>query len=143
MVRMSVIASVLLCLVVPSNVTSAPLVKDVDVNGLRLSYVDALEYEDWKTRAILDFHTAAITLRGTANLTGAPPAIGSNNSARQFCSSATFTNPVDITSVVSNLTGAFDPANAPAAGFASSDTVKDQMAAEAVDFFREKLSPAE
>jgi pimeloyl-ACP methyl ester carboxylesterase len=40
MVRMSVIASVLLCLVVPSNVTSAPLVKDVDVNGLRLSYVD-------------------------------------------------------------------------------------------------------
>jgi predicted dienelactone hydrolase len=105
-------------------------------------HVDALEYEDWKTRAILDFHTAAITLRGTANLNVAPPAIGSNNSARQFCSSATFTNPVDITSVVSNLTGAFDPANAPAAGFVTSDTVKEQMAAEAVDFFREKLSPA-
>ena len=105
-------------------------------------HVDALEYEDWKTRAILDFHTAAITLRGTANLDGAPPAMANNGSARQFCSSATFTNPVDITSVVSNLTGAFDPANAPAAGFATSDKVKKQMAKEAVDFFREKLPPA-
>jgi pimeloyl-ACP methyl ester carboxylesterase len=40
MVRMSVIASVLLCLAVPSNATCAPLVKEGDVNGLRLSYVD-------------------------------------------------------------------------------------------------------
>ncbi|WLB58014.1 alpha/beta fold hydrolase [Bradyrhizobium japonicum] len=40
MVRMSVIASVLLCLALPSNATSAPLVKEVDVNGVRLSYVD-------------------------------------------------------------------------------------------------------
>ena len=68
--------------------------------------------------------------------------MANNGSARQFCSSATFTNPVDITSVVSNLTGAFDPANAPAAGFATSDKVKKQMAKEAVDFFREKLPPA-
>ena len=104
-------------------------------------HVDALEYEDWRTRAILDFHTAALTLRGTTNMTGAPPAVTNNNSARQFCSSATFTNPVDITSVVSNLTGTFDPANAPAAGFATSATIKEQMAEEAVDFFREKLPP--
>lgn len=40
MPRMSVIACVLLCLGVPSNATSAPLVKEVDVNGVRLSYVD-------------------------------------------------------------------------------------------------------
>jgi predicted dienelactone hydrolase len=105
-------------------------------------HVDAAEYEDWKARAILDFHTAAITLRGTANLNVAPPAIANFNSARQFCSSTTFTDPVNITSVVGNLTGAFDPADAPATGFVTSDTLKQQMADEAVDFFREKLSPA-
>ena len=51
-------------------------------------------------------------------------------------------NPVDISPIVSNLTGAFDPANAPAAGFATSDAVRELMAEEAVDFFREKLPPA-
>jgi hypothetical protein len=39
MVRSSVLASLLLCLV-PSIVTSAPLTKVIEVNGVRLSYVE-------------------------------------------------------------------------------------------------------
>jgi pimeloyl-ACP methyl ester carboxylesterase len=40
MARLSVLASLLLSLVVPSSATSASLVKEVEVNGVRLSYVD-------------------------------------------------------------------------------------------------------
>ena len=40
MVRCSVLASLLLCLVVPSSATSAPLMKEIEVNGVRLSYVE-------------------------------------------------------------------------------------------------------
>src|SRR5262245_6411945 len=39
MVRSSVLASLLLCLV-PSIATSAPLTKEIEVNGVRLSYVE-------------------------------------------------------------------------------------------------------
>jgi hypothetical protein len=39
MVRSSVLASLLLCLV-PSIVTSAPLTKVIEANGVRLSYVE-------------------------------------------------------------------------------------------------------
>ncbi len=59
--------------------------------------VDALELQDWNARAFLDHHTASETVRG------APPnyaAVANNNSVTQFCASATFTRPVDITSVV-------------------------------------------
>jgi hypothetical protein len=107
--------------------------------GDRDGHVDAAEYDDWATRAILDFHTAAINLRAITILTIPPPAIAENTSSRQFCTSPTFTNPVDITTVVSTFTGPFDPADAPAPGFVTSDTVKEQMVEEAVDFFREKL----
>jgi pimeloyl-ACP methyl ester carboxylesterase len=40
MVRVRVLASLLLCLVVPSSATSAPLAQEVEVNGVRLSYVE-------------------------------------------------------------------------------------------------------
>jgi len=40
MVRLPALASLLLSLVVSSSVTSAPLAKDIDVNGVRLSYVE-------------------------------------------------------------------------------------------------------
>jgi predicted dienelactone hydrolase len=101
--------------------------------------VDALELQDWEARAFLDHHTASGTVRG------APPghnAVANNNSVTQFCASATFTRPVDITAVVGSLLGQttpFDPARTPAAGFADSDTVKLDMAEKAVQFFRTKL----
>ena len=40
MVRLSVLASLLLSLVIPSSATSAPLVKEVEINGVRLPYVE-------------------------------------------------------------------------------------------------------
>jgi hypothetical protein len=40
MARLSVLASLLLSLVIPSNATSAPLAKEVEVNGVRLPYVE-------------------------------------------------------------------------------------------------------
>ena len=40
MVRLPVLASLLLGLVIPSNATSAPLAKEVEVDGVRLSYVE-------------------------------------------------------------------------------------------------------
>jgi pimeloyl-ACP methyl ester carboxylesterase len=40
MVRLSVLATLLLSLVIPSSATSAPLTKEIKVNGARLSYVD-------------------------------------------------------------------------------------------------------
>jgi pimeloyl-ACP methyl ester carboxylesterase len=40
MVRLSVLASLLLSLVILSSTTSAPLAKDIEVNGVRLSYVE-------------------------------------------------------------------------------------------------------
>lgn len=40
MVRLSVLASLLLCLVIPSSATSAPLAKEVEINGVRLPYVE-------------------------------------------------------------------------------------------------------
>ena len=40
MVRLSVLASLLLSLVIPSSATSAPLAKEIEVNGVRLSYVE-------------------------------------------------------------------------------------------------------
>jgi predicted dienelactone hydrolase len=113
--------------------------EELDRIGNGDGHVDALEYEDWKTRAILDFHTARETVLGAGN------AVTNNNSVTQFCASETFTSPVDITSVVGSLLGQtspFNSANAPAAGFVTSDTVKEQMAEEAVDFFRENLPPA-
>jgi pimeloyl-ACP methyl ester carboxylesterase len=39
-VRLSVFASLLMCLVVSSTVTSAPSIREIEVNGMRLSYVD-------------------------------------------------------------------------------------------------------
>jgi pimeloyl-ACP methyl ester carboxylesterase len=40
MARLLVLASLLLSLVIPSNATSAPLAKEVEVNGVRLPYVE-------------------------------------------------------------------------------------------------------
>jgi pimeloyl-ACP methyl ester carboxylesterase len=40
MVRLSVLASLLLSLVVPTSATSAPLAKEIEVNDVRLSYVE-------------------------------------------------------------------------------------------------------
>jgi pimeloyl-ACP methyl ester carboxylesterase len=40
MVRLSVLASLLLSLVIPSSATSAPLAKEVEINGVRLPYVE-------------------------------------------------------------------------------------------------------
>jgi hypothetical protein len=40
MVRLPVLASLLLSLVVPSSATSAPLAKEAEVNGVRLSYIE-------------------------------------------------------------------------------------------------------
>jgi pimeloyl-ACP methyl ester carboxylesterase len=40
MARLSVLASLLLSLVIPCNATSAPLAKEAEVNGVRLSYVE-------------------------------------------------------------------------------------------------------
>jgi pimeloyl-ACP methyl ester carboxylesterase len=40
MARLSVLASLLLSLVIPSSATSAPLAKEIEVNGVRLSYVE-------------------------------------------------------------------------------------------------------
>jgi hypothetical protein len=40
MARLSVIASLLLGLVIPSSATSAPLAKEIEVNGVRLPYVE-------------------------------------------------------------------------------------------------------
>ena len=37
---MSVLASLLFSLVIPSSATSAPLAKEIEVNGVRLSYVE-------------------------------------------------------------------------------------------------------
>jgi hypothetical protein len=39
-VRLPVLTSLLMCLLVPSTVTSDPLAKDSDVNGIRLTYVE-------------------------------------------------------------------------------------------------------
>ena len=40
MVRLSVLASLLLSLVIPCNATSAPLAKEVEVNGVRIQYLE-------------------------------------------------------------------------------------------------------
>ena len=38
--RLNVIAPLLLCLLIPSTAMSAPAVKEVEVNGVRVSYVE-------------------------------------------------------------------------------------------------------
>jgi hypothetical protein len=97
--------------------------------------IDGAELADWKTRAILDRHT----VEGTAfrfPLSG---------TAMQYCSSATFTNPVNITSLVSSLTGfAFDPgaANVPTTGL-ETDEVKHRVKELAVPFFGKALEAGE
>ena len=40
MVRLSVLASLLLSLAIPGNATSAPLVKEAEVNGVRIQYLE-------------------------------------------------------------------------------------------------------
>jgi hypothetical protein len=57
MVRSSVLASLLLCLV-PSIATSAPLTKEIEVNGARLSYV-----EEGSGEPIVFVHGAATCVR--------------------------------------------------------------------------------
>jgi predicted dienelactone hydrolase len=99
--------------------------------------VDGLELQDWQARAFLDHHTARETVLGAGNARDA------NNSVTQFCASETFTSPVVITSVVESLLGQpFDPASTPATGFVDSDTVKQNVAEAAVQFFGPKLAAA-
>jgi predicted dienelactone hydrolase len=97
--------------------------------------VDGAELADWTTRAILDWHT----VEGTVSR------FPLSGTAMQYCSSATFTNPVNITSLVSSLTGfAFDPgaANVPTTGL-ETDEVKHRVKELAVPFFGKALEAGE
>jgi predicted dienelactone hydrolase len=97
--------------------------------------IDGAELADWKTRAILDWHT----VEGTVSR------FPLSGTAMQYCSSATFTNTVNITSLVSSLTGfAFDPgaANVPTTGL-ETDEVKHTVKELAVPFFGKALEAGE
>jgi predicted dienelactone hydrolase len=99
--------------------------------------VDGPELADWKTRAILDRHTVEGTVLRT----------GLSGKAMEYCSPATFTNPVNITSLVNSLTG-FKPGDplylkpdartAPTTGL-ETDEVKHRVKELAVPFFGKAL----
>jgi predicted dienelactone hydrolase len=84
--------------------------------------------------AILDRHTFELTVL-------APPT-GSSGRAVEYCSFATFTEPVDIRPLVESASGyVVTSSNTPSTGL-ETDAVKVQMAQLAVDFFGAKLARA-
>jgi predicted dienelactone hydrolase len=99
--------------------------------------VDGTELADWNTRAILDRHTVEGTVLRT----------GLSGKAMEYCSPATFTNPVNITSLVNSLTGFTtenplylqpDAGNVPTTGLDTHE-VKHRVKKLAVPFFRKAL----